>query len=191
MQNPIALFKDWHAAARASGMQEPNAMTLATATPKGVPSARIVLLKEVSDRGFVFYTNSTSRKGHELLGNPHASLLFYWMPLQRQVRVEGKVEKVSDAESDLYFSTRGRESQIGAWASEQSSVLLNRELLTARLDQIRLKYDGKDVPRPPHWHGFRIVPEIIEFWEEAPSRLHHRRRFTHTYDGWQLDLLNP
>lgn len=190
-ENPIALFKEWQADAAASGIKEPTAMVLATANPEGQPSARTVLLKQCDEQGFVFYTNSLSHKGRDLLKNPKAALLFYWMDMQKQVRVEGRAVKVSDAESDAYFAGRPRESQIGAWASKQSEVLESKEALLARMEELRLKYDGMPIPRPPHWFGFRIVPEIMEFWQEGEFRIHHSRRFTKTQEGWEVILLNP
>lgn len=190
-QNPIALFQEWLADAKASSMREPTAMTLATATPDGKPSARIVLLKAVDNNGFVFYTNSLSRKGRELMHNERASLLFYWMELQKQVRVEGAVEQVPDAQSDKYFAERPYESQIGAWASQQSEVMYNREALLDRMNRYRMQFSGKDVPRPPHWGGFRVVPSRIEFWLEEKHRIHQRRLFTRSEEGWQMELLYP
>lgn len=190
-QNPIILFQEWLADAKASSMREPTAMTLATATPDGKPSARVVLLKAVDNNGFVFYTNSLSRKGRELTYNERAALLFYWMEMQKQVRVEGAIERVPDAQSDEYFSQRPYESQIGAWASQQSEVMYSREALIDRMNRYRMQFTGKSVPRPPHWCGFRVIPETIEFWQEEKHRIHQRRLFTKGEDGWQMELLYP
>ncbi len=192
--HPITLFQDWlDTAKRHDAISEPTAMTVATASKDGHPSARILLLKEVNHEGFTFYTNLNSRKSGELHANPVASLCFYWMPLKRQVRVEGKITPVSDAEADAYFASRARGSQIGAWASQQSQPLANRESFEAAIKAVEQKYDGQDVPRPEHWSGWRLVPYSIEFWEEREFRLHDRGIFTRTDDGadWQFSLLYP
>jgi pyridoxamine 5'-phosphate oxidase len=189
--NPFALFATWMGDAKASGMREPTAMTVATANADGQPSARIVLLKEWNEKGFVFYTNSLSHKGHDLKQNPKAGLLFYWMELQRQIRIEGNVDQVTAAEADAYFATRRRESQLGAWASQQSEILENRDVLMERMNHYRLKFEGHDIPRPPHWLGYRVVPNNFEFWEEVDFRLHHRQQFTRSNGSWKKTLLNP
>ena len=170
--DPFALFETWFADARASEPNDPEAMALATADGDGRPSVRMVLLKGHDDRGFVFYTNLDSRKGGELAANPHASLLFHWKSLRRQIRIEGPVSAVSDDEADAYFATRGRNSRLGAWASDQSRPLPDRATFEARVADVRARFDGADVPRPPRWSGFRVTPARIEFWSDAqaPSR---------------------
>jgi pyridoxamine 5'-phosphate oxidase len=189
--DPIQQFQAWFDQACAANILEPNAMTLATATPSGVPSARIVLLKGLDDRGFVFYTNYDSRKGQELEANAHAALVFWWGALERQVRVEGRVEKVSDRETQDYFHSRPHESQLGAWASEQSQVIPNREVLEQRLADLAQQYQDQPVPRPPHWGGFRVIPHQLEFWQGRPSRLHDRLRYQLHNGTWKLDRLAP
>lgn len=180
--DPIALFATWLAEA---GLAEPdaNAMTVATATPEGRPSARIVLLKGVDRRGFVFYTNKEGRKAAELAANPYASLLFHWKTLGRQVRVEGPVEDVTSAEADAYFATRARISRLGAWASDQSRPLPSRAELEQRLAELEARYPGEAIPRPPHWSGYRVIPEQMEFWQNMPFRLHDRRTYTREAGG--------
>ena len=190
--DPITLFDTWFAEARASEPNDPEAMALATADADGRPSVRMVLLKGHDDRGFVFYTNLDSRKGGELAANPHASLLFHWKSLRRQVRVEGPVEAVSDAEADAYFASRGRDSRLGAWASDQSRPLPDRATFEAHFEAMRAKFDGGDVPRPPRWSGFRIIPQAIELWQDRAHRLHERRLFTRSGDGtWTEGMLYP
>ena len=189
--DPHRLFEEWFALARGSEPNDPDAMALATADRQGRPSVRMVLLKGHDDRGFVFYTNQDSRKGNELAANPHAALLFHWKSLRRQVRVEGRVEPVSAAEADAYFASRSRDSQLGAWASEQSRPLDNRDTFERRYDDIRRRFEGQDVPRPPRWSGFRIVPERIEFWSDRAHRLHERRLFVRQEGGWSEGLLYP
>ncbi|MDP9423437.1 MAG: pyridoxamine 5'-phosphate oxidase [Pseudomonadota bacterium] len=189
--DPLALFDAWYAEAKAAEINDPDAMSAATATPEGRPSVRIVLLKGHGPEGFVFYTNADSRKGEELAANPQAALLFHWKALRRQVRVEGPVEEVSAAEADAYFATRGRDSQIGAWASDQSRPLDRRETFEARCDEVRSRFEGSDMPRPPRWTGFRVKPERMEFWSDRPHRLHERRVFTRSEDGWSEGLLYP
>jgi pyridoxamine 5'-phosphate oxidase len=189
--DPFALFAAWMAEAAAKEINDPNAMTLATATADGVPSARIVLLKGVDPRGFVFYTNTRSRKGAELLENPRAALLFHWKTLQRQIRIEGRVEHVTDAEADAYYATRARISRLGAWASTQSRRLADRAELEARLKAFEAEYPGEDIPRPPHWSGYRLLPAYLEFWQDMPFRLHDRTTFTRTADGWTTAKLYP
>lgn len=189
--DPIALFDAWYAEAKVAEINDPDAMALATTTSDGRPSVRMVLLKGHGPEGFTFYTNADSRKGDELVANPHAALLFHWKSLRRQVRIEGSVEEVSAAEADAYFASRGRDSQIGAWASDQSRPLDRRETFEVRCDEIRARFEGQDVPRPPRWTGFRVKPERIELWTDRPHRLHERRLFTRTADGWNEGLLYP
>ncbi len=190
--DPFAKFNDWMSEAWAREPEDANAMTLATATPDGMPAARIVLLKGADARGFVFYTNKQSRKGDELAANTSAALLFHWKPLGRQVRIEGHVEHVSDAEADAYYATRPRISRLGAWASDQSRVLPARADLERRLAEYEAKYPGEDIPRPPHWSGFRVIPERFEFWQNMPFRLHDRTVYTRAADGgWTIGKLFP
>jgi len=191
MANPFALFDEWLAEARASEPNDPEAMALATAGSDGSPSVRIVLLKGHGPEGFIFYTNDESAKGEQIAGNPRAALLFHWKSLRRQVRVEGLVERVPDRDADAYFATRSRDSQLGAWASDQSRSLENREIFEARYDDARRQFDGQDVPRPPHWGGYRVIPERIEFWVDRPHRLHERRLFVRDGDSWSEGLLYP
>ena len=166
-------------------------MTLATATRAGVPSARIVLLKGVDDRGFVFFTNYQSHKGRELTENPVAALVFLWTPLERQVRIEGSVERITAEESDTYFHSRPLESRLGAWASDQSRVIPDRNLLEQRYQELHLKYQGQEIPRPPDWGGFRVIPSVIEFWQGRPSRLHDRLRYRLQENHWLIERLAP
>ena len=190
--DPFARFQDWMTEAWAHEPEDANAMTLATATPSGTPAARIVLLKGADARGFVFYTNKESRKGEELTANARAALLFHWKPLGRQVRIEGHVEHVTDAEADAYYATRPRISRLGAWASDQSRVLPDRTELERRLAEYEAKYPGEDIPRPPNWSGFRIVPSRFEFWQNMPFRLHDRTVYTRSANGgWTLEKLYP
>jgi pyridoxamine 5'-phosphate oxidase len=191
--DPFVLFRDWMAEAEAAEPNDPNAMTLATATPDGVPSARIVLLKGVDKGGFVFYTNTLSRKGRELKANPRAALLFHWKSLRRQVRVEGKVAPVTPAEADAYFATRPRISRLGAWASDQSRPLPSRAELERRLAEQEARFPGEEVPRPPYWSGYRLAPERFEFWQDMPYRLHDRTVFTAEAitGGWTAGKLFP
>jgi pyridoxamine 5'-phosphate oxidase len=169
----------------------PNAMTVATADAQGRPSARIILLKDADAQGFVFYTNQQSRKGDDLSVNPHAALLFYWEALKTQVRVEGHVEKVSDAEADAYWRTRPLESRIGAWASKQSQPIDSRKILEDRYEHFAHQFADSNVPRPAHWSGYRLIPQLIEFWEERPFRLHERVCYRKQQDQWTTTLLNP
>ena len=188
--DPHALFDRWLSEAEASEPNDPNAMALATVNASGQPSVRMVLLKGHDD-GFVFYTNQTSRKAEDLAATMRAGLLFHWKTLRRQVRVEGPVTPVTDAEADAYFATRGRLSRFGAWASDQSSLLPDRATLEARLAEVTARFEGSDVVRPAHWSGYRVTPETIEFWEDGDYRLHNRRLFTRNGDGWTEGLLYP
>ena len=191
--NPIEQFNIWFQQALAAEILEPNAMTLATASPDGKPTARIVLLKGVSDRGFVFYTNYRSLKGKQLTANPYAALVFLWDKLERQVRIEGKVEKLTASESDEYFHSRPKASQLGAIASNQSQIISNRQVLENNLATLESQYSDADkIPRPAHWGGFRVIPDRIEFWQGRPSRLHDRLLYSLQADGtWQIDRLSP
>ena len=190
--DPIAQFRIWLEDARAAGIVFPEAMTLATATADGRPSARTVLLRGLDERGFVFYTNYESRKGSQLAENPHAALVFLWRELERQVCVTGTVERANREDSETYFRTRPREARIGAWASEQSRVVASRDELDARYGEIEQRFPGEDVPLPPHWGGFRLAPETIEFWKGREHRLHDRLRYTRQRDGsWLLERLWP
>ncbi|MDX2102609.1 MAG: pyridoxamine 5'-phosphate oxidase [Alphaproteobacteria bacterium] len=190
--DPDTLFEAWFAEASAAELNDPNAMAVATATPEGVPSVRTCLLKGRDATGYVFYTNFTSRKGQELTANPVAALLFHWKSLRRQVRIEGPVEAVSDAEADAYFASRPYGSRIGAWASLQSQPLDRRETLEARVAELSQRYpESGPVPRPPHWSGWRVLPRRIEFWQDMPYRLHDRLVFTRAADGWETERLFP
>ena len=191
MTDPFALFDEWLAEAREKELNDHEAMALATADASGQPSVRMVLLKGHGPDGFVFYTNEQSRKGGELGANPRAALLFHWKTLRRQVRVEGAVERVDDADADAYFGSRARDSQLGAWASDQSRPLDERATFERRFNEMTDHFDGKDVPRPPHWGGYRVIPERIELWSDRPHRLHERRLFVRDGDGWSEGLLYP
>jgi pyridoxamine 5'-phosphate oxidase len=189
--DPLRLFEEWFALALETEPNDSNAMALATADAAGRPSVRMVLLKGHDERGFVFYTNLDSRKGGDLAANPHAGLLFHWKSLRRQIRVEGPVGPVSDAEADAYFATRGRDSQLGAWASDQSRPLDARETFERRYEEVRARFEGGDVPRPPRWSGWRVGPERIEFWTDRAHRLHERQLFTRAGESWVEGLLYP
>ncbi|MBY4831564.1 pyridoxamine 5'-phosphate oxidase [Burkholderia dolosa] len=191
--DPFAQFDRWFNEALAAKLPEPNTMTLATVGADGRPAARIVLIKGVDARGFVFFTNYESRKGRELAAHPYAALLFYWIELERQVRIEGRIEKTSAEESDRYFASRPLGSRIGAWASEQSAVIDSRATLEAREKAVAERF-GDDPPRPPHWGGYRVVPDAIEFWQGRPSRLHDRLLYTRDASapqGWTISRLSP
>jgi pyridoxamine 5'-phosphate oxidase len=189
--DPIERFQDWFREAEQAGVEVPEAMTLATASADGAPSARMVLLKGADADGFVFYSGYVSRKAGELEQNPRAALVFYWRPLGKQVRVEGRVEQVSEADSAEYFATRPRGSQLAAWASQQSHPLESREELERRYAELEREYEGREVPRPPHWGGFRLRPDAIEFWEHRENRLHERTCYTRAREGWHAQLLSP
>jgi len=189
---PLPLFDRWFREALKARLLDANAVTVATLTPAGRPAARTVLLKGVDRRGFVFFTNYESQKGRELVLKPYASLLFFWKELGRQVRVDGKTAKVSAAESDAYFKTRPLGSQLGAWASDQSQVIPNRDFLERRMKAFEEKFKGRPVPRPPHWGGFRLIPDLIEFWQGRPNRLHDRLRYRLAQGGkWKIERLSP
>ena len=187
---PIDIVRAWLDEAR-DGAPEPHAMTLATASPDGVPSARIVLLRGIDERGFTFFTNRTSRKGEDLSANPHAALVLHWWGLGRQVRVEGAVEEVTDVESTAYWVTRPRASQLAAWASPQSQPLASRTDLDARVAAARERFGDEPIPLPPFWGGYRVVPEAIELWEHRDDRLHDRLRYVRDGEGWRSELLAP
>jgi pyridoxamine 5'-phosphate oxidase len=189
--DPIRQFRTWFEEALDGGFHEPTAMTLATCTRAGVPSARIVLLKGFDERGFSFFTNYESRKGQELAENPRAALVFYWGELERQVRIEGTVERLLEAESDAYHATRPRGSQLGAWTSWQSEVIAGREVLDERLRELEARFADGPVPRPPHWGGYRLVPQVIEFWQGRPNRLHDRLRYRRDKGVWVRERLSP
>jgi pyridoxamine 5'-phosphate oxidase len=192
MTDPFALFDEWLAAARLSEPNDPEAMAVASVGPDGQPSVRMVLLKGHGPTGFVFYTNRQSRKGGELDAHPRAALLFHWKSLRRQIRIEGPVEPVGDAEAGAYFATRSRDSQLGAWASDQSRPLAGRALFEARFTEVQARFEGGAVPRPPHWSGYRVRPHRIEFWNDRAHRLHERRLFVGDgQGGWSEGLLYP
>ena len=190
MTDPIALFDDWLAEARAAEVNDPEAMALATVVDDR-PSVRMVLLKGHGPEGFVFYTNEESAKGKQLGANPRAALLFHWKTLRRQVRIEGTVGRVPGVQADAYFASRGRDSQLGAWASDQSRPLDNRATFERRFEEVKQRFEGQDVPRPAHWGGYLVVPSRIEFWTDRPHRLHERRLFTRSNEGWTEGLLYP
>jgi pyridoxamine 5'-phosphate oxidase len=189
--DPFQLFDDWFAEAKASEPNDAEAIALATADAGGRPSVRMVLLKGHGPAGFVFYTNEESAKGAQLAANPRAALLFHWKSLRRQVRIEGPVERVAAADADAYFASRSRDSQLGAWASDQSRPLDSRATFERRFKEMQQRFEGADVPRPPHWGGYRVLPERIEFWSDRPHRLHERRLFERQDGGWCEGLLYP
>ena len=190
--NPFKQFDKWFQQALAAGLPEPNAMTLATATLDGKPSARIVLLKGFDERGFVFFTNYESQKGRELSANPQAALVCYWIELERQVRISGRVSRVSAEESEAYFHSRPLGSQLGAWASQQSEVVSGRKILEDRLEELTQEYQSKPMPLPPYWGGYCVAPETLEFWQGRPNRLHDRLRYTlQPGDQWLIERLSP
>jgi pyridoxamine 5'-phosphate oxidase len=190
--NPFTQFQTWFDQALSTDSPEPNAMTLATATAEGKPSARIVLLKGFDEDGFVFYTNYASQKGQQLTNNPWASLVFWWAELERQVRIEGRVEKVSQAESEEYFASRPLGSRLGAWASPQSQVISSRAVLEDKIAELETKYDDETIPKPPNWGGYRLIPTEIEFWQGRPNRLHDRLRYRQQEDKtWLRERLAP
>jgi pyridoxamine 5'-phosphate oxidase len=190
--DPFALFARWYLAAEEAQLIEPSAMTLATADASGAPAARIVLMRGFDQRGFMFYTNYQSRKADELQANPRAALVFHWAALQRQIRVEGEVEQVTAAESDAYFASRPHGHQLGALVSPQSVMIPGREILEERLRQLQDQYpEGEPVPRPEHWGGYRVVAQLIEFWQGRPNRLHDRLRYRHVQTGWIMERLAP
>jgi len=189
--DPFALFDSWFAEARASEANDSNAMALATTTPDGRPSLRMVLLKGHGPDGFIFYTNLDSRKGGELAANPHVALLFHWKSLRRQIRIEGEAAPVDDATADAYFATRSRDSQLGAWASDQSRPLDSRDTFEARFAEMQARFEGQDVPRPPRWSGWRVNPSGIEFWQDRAHRLHERTLFLRAGNSWTRGFLYP
>ena len=189
--DPLALFRAWYDEARTTEPNDSNAMALATANAEGRPSVRMVLLKGYDERGFVFYTNREGRKAADLAANPHAALLFHWKSLRRQIRIEGPVTRASDTESDAYFASRSRDSQLGAWASDQSRPLDARATFEARFEEMQARFEGQEVPRPPHWGGYRVAPQRIEFWQDREHRLHERRLFVREGEGWREGLLYP
>jgi len=193
LENPIELFKEWFNEAKKTEINDPNVFTLATADTNGIPSARMILLKDYSQNGFIFYTNFNSKKSSDLKENPNASLCFHWKSLLRQIRINGKVSKVSDKESDGYYKTRPYDSKIGAWASKQSSVLKNREELMKLIGDFKKKYPNEDdVPRPDHWSGWSLDPNSIEFWLDGKNRIHQRLKYIKNHNNnWEKILLNP
>jgi pyridoxamine 5'-phosphate oxidase len=190
-ESPFERFRAVFALASATGMRDPNAMVVTSVAADGQPSSRVVLLKELDEHGFVFFTNLESRKGREILGHPQVSLSFFWREIQQQVTVLGRAERVTDAEADTYFATRPRGSQIGAWASRQSRPLPSREKLLQEVAAVEERFSGSEVPRPPHWSGFRVVPSLFEFWIAGEFRLHDRTRYERAGDAWRWSKLYP
>lgn len=190
-EDPISFFQNWMTAAAASEPNDPDAVALATVGPDGMPSVRMVLCKYVDARGFRFFTNSESRKGRDLAAHPKAAMCFHWKSLLRQVRIEGHIEKLPQSDAEAYFRTRHPLSQLGAWASLQSQPLQSRAALEARVEDMRQKFAGQDIPCPPHWCGYLLAPEKIEFWQQGEGRLHDRFLFTRAGAGWDLERLNP
>lgn len=190
-ETPFCQFDRWFSEAFDAALPEPEAMTLATSSADGAPSARIVLLKSFDERGFVFFTNYESRKSRELAANPRAALVFFWSRLERQIRIEGSIERITDSESDNYFSTRPRGSQLGAWVSEQSRSIPSRLVLEQQLEQLIREHDGADVPRPPFWGGWRVVPKSVEFWQGRADRLHDRLLYRRDRGAWTVERLSP
>ena len=189
--NPFEQFDIWFEEAKKIGLKDPNAMNVASSSKDGIPSSRMVLLKSHDENGFVFYTNYTSRKSKEIIDNPHVALNFFWDALERQVRVEGKIEKIDSKISDEYFSSRSRLSQLGAHASEQSQVIQSYDIITNKLKELEKEFDGKEIPRPNHWGGFIIVPESIEFWQGHEGRIHDRLKFYKVDQQWKINRLSP
>jgi pyridoxamine 5'-phosphate oxidase len=189
--DPIVQFGEWFEKVIGADLHEPNAMILATATREGRPSARTILLKGYDERGFVFYTNYEGRKARELQENPLCALLFYWGELERQVRIEGRARRISDEESDTYFLSRPRGSRLGAWASEQSRPVEGRSVLEERVRELESEYEGREIPRPPFWGGYRVEPEVIEFWQGRENRLHDRLVYRRDGGGWKIERLQP
>lgn len=189
--SPFDQFENWFQFAIESKLSEPNAMSVATATPEGKPSIRVVLLKELNEKGFVFFTNYLSRKGKEIEENPQAAIVFDWHPIERQVRIEGSIMKISEEESDIYFNSRPEASKIGAWVSPQSEVVESRETLNSLQQKTEKRFEGKSIERPPHWGGYIVIPDVIEFWQGRPSRLHDRIVYYKTDKGWTIKRLAP
>ena len=189
--NPLTLFGTWYAQAKKNELNDPNAMCLATVNARGYPSSRMVLLKDFDNKGFTFYTNYESRKGKQIMETGQAALCFHWKSLRKQIRIEGQVIAISPEEADKYFASRHRGSQIGAWASKQSSPLHKREDFEERIEKYKNEFEGSDVPRPPHWSGLRVVPNLFEFWKEMPNRLHDRVQFTRDGKRWKKTRLYP
>lgn len=191
LDNPMAQFEIWFQEALEAAVIEPNAMTLATIQANGRPRSRVVLLKELNETGFVFYTNYRSQKADDIAAHSFAALTFWWGELERQVRIEGRIEQISGDESDAYFAVRPRGSQIGAWVSDQSQVIENREILHEKQKQLESQFENQVIPRPAHWGGYRVVPDVIEFWQGRPSRLHDRLRYRLEAENWIIERLSP
>ena len=191
MTNPFEIFESWYTEARKTELNDSNAMTIATADAAGQPAARMVLLKGYSADGFIFYTNQESRKAADIAANPKAAILFHWKSKRQQIRIEGSLSTVPDETADAYFATRGRDSQLGTWASDQSRPLENRATFEARFEQVKARFDGKDVPRPPYWSGYILTPVRFEFWQDREHRLHERRTFSRDANDWTEGMLYP